>query len=149
MWPGLPPDQSLHPINISFLQSTMTPHSTPTATNAGFFRRNFDLYRQETGQSPALWALLALLHFMAQIVFRRELRPGEFGTLNTALGVIGLLTVPLLAVNRAFAWYLARDHAAARREFIDALRAASLLISETFAWIWAAISLLLVFLILP
>jgi hypothetical protein len=32
-----------------------------------------------------LWASSPLLSFIAQIVFRRELAPGEFGTLNTAL----------------------------------------------------------------
>jgi len=114
----------------------------------GFFRRALLIYQTETGQSLIAWALVALLNFIAQIVFRRELAPGEFGTLNTALGVIGLMTVPVLAVNQAFTHYLARDHAVGQSARIDSLRAAALIVTETFAWIWGGLSLLLVFLVL-
>jgi hypothetical protein len=115
----------------------------------GFFRRAFLIYQKETGQSPGWWALVALLNFIVQIVFRRELVPGEFGTLNTALGMIGLMTVPLLAVNLGFTHYLARPHPAGQSAHIDSLRAAALSVTETFAWIWGALSLLLMFLLLP
>jgi O-antigen/teichoic acid export membrane protein len=115
----------------------------------GLFRRALFIYQKETGQSPAGWVFLALLNFITQIVFRHELAPGEFGTLNTALGVIGLMTVPLLAVNQAFTHYLACDHAAGQSARIDSLRAAVLPVTETFAWIWGAVCFLLVFLLLP
>jgi hypothetical protein len=91
---------------------------------------------------------VALLNFIAQIVFRHELKPGEFGTLNTALGAIGLMTVPVLAVNQAFTHYLARDHAAGQSARVETLRASALVVTETFAWIWGGLSLLLVFLLL-
>jgi hypothetical protein len=121
------------------------------AKDPGLFRRVLLIYKTETGQSLALWALIALLNFIAQIVFRRELAPGEFGALNTALGLIGLMTVPLLAVNLAFTHYLARHHAAraaGQSARIDSLRAAALLATETFAWIWGGLSLPLIFLLL-
>jgi hypothetical protein len=117
----------------------------------GFFRRARLVYQMETGQPPIVWALVALLNFIAQIVFRRELAPGEFGTLNTALGVIGLMTMPLLAVNQAFTHHLARHPAtgaAGQNARIDSLRAAALTVTETFAWIWGCLCLLLVFLLL-
>jgi O-antigen/teichoic acid export membrane protein len=119
-----------------------------SAKDPGFFRRALLLYRTETGQSPIAWTLVALLNFITQIVFRRELAPGEFGALNTALGVIGLMTVPVLAVNQAFTHYLARQPAAGQSARIDSLRAAALTVTETFAWIWGGLSLLLVFLLL-
>jgi len=114
----------------------------------GPFRRALLIYQTETGQSLGMWTLIALLNFIAQIVFRRELAPGEFGTLNTALGVIGLMTVPVLAVNQAFTHYLTRHHAAGQSARIDSLRAAALTVTETFAWIWGALCLPLVFLLL-
>lgn len=119
----------------------------PAATEPGLFRRGLLAYQKQTGQPAALWVLLALLSFTAQIVFRREMKPGEFGTLNTALGIIGLLTVPMLALNHAFTHYQARPALAGSDARIDSLRAASFLVMETFAWIWGAISLLLVFLL--
>jgi len=106
----------------------------------------------ETGQSLIVWALIAVLNFIAQIVFRHEMAPGEFGTLNTALGMIGLMTVPVLALNQAFTHYLARHpnpRLAGQSARIDSLRAAAFLVTETFAWIWGAVSFLLVFLLLP
>jgi len=127
----------------------MTPDSTTTVKAPGFAGRVLNWYWKETGQSLGLWLLVALLSFATQIIFRRELALGEFGTLNTALAVIGMLTVPVIAVNQAFVWYLARPHPAERQSFLVALRDAKLLITETLAWAWAAISFLLLFLVLP
>jgi len=118
------------------------------AKEPGLFRRALLIYQSETGQSLRLWALVALLNFIAQVVFRRELAPGEFGTLNTALGVIGLMTVPVLALNQAFTHYLARHPAAGPNPRIDSLRDAAFVVTETFAWIWGGLCLLLVFLVL-
>jgi hypothetical protein len=42
------------------------------------------------------WLLLALVNFAGQAVLRRELAPGEFGTFNALLALIGLGAVPLL-----------------------------------------------------
>src|SRR5471030_885437 len=91
----------------------------------GFFRRVLITYEKETGQPLLLWAAIAALNFIAQIILRRELHPGEFGTLNTALGVVGLMTVPLLAVNLAFTLYLRQAHPPEQTSRIEALRSAS------------------------
>ena len=127
----------------------MNTDSAPAAKDTGFFHRARLTYEKETGQSPVLWALVALLNFIAQVVFHRELATGEFGTLNTALGVIGLMTVPVLALNQAFAHHLARAHRDGPSTRIESLRAAALPVMETFAWIWGALCLVLVFLLLP
>jgi hypothetical protein len=119
----------------------------PLAKASGFFRRALFIYRTETGQSLVFWALIGLFHFAAQIVFRRELKPGEFGTLNTAFGIIGLMTVPVLALNLAFMHYLARKHADTQSARIESLRAATLPVTQTFAWIWGGLCLPLVFLL--
>jgi hypothetical protein len=95
-----------------------------------------------------LWVVVALLSFVTQIVFHRELAPGEFGTLNTALGVIGLMIVPVLALDQAFAHYLARTHPEGENGRIDSLRASAPPATETFAWIWGGLCLVLVFLLL-
>jgi len=126
----------------------MNTDSAPVAKDPGFFRRALLTYQKETGQSLAMWTLIALLNFIAQIVFRRELKPGEFGTLNTSLAIIGLMTVPVLALNQACTTYLARHAAAGQSERIDLLRATAPVVTEAFAWIWGALSLLLVFLFL-
>lgn len=125
----------------------MNDDSAPIAKEPGFFRRALLDYKTATGLSPVPWALVALLSFAAQIVFRRELAPGEFGTLNTAFGIIGLLTVPVLAVNLAFTHYLTRHHPTAREADIESLRVAVLPVTQTFAWIWGGICILLVFLL--
>jgi len=127
----------------------MNVDAAPITKAPGFFRRSLDIFQRETDRSLAPWIIVAALNFTAQIIFRRDMAPGEFGTLNTALGMIGLMAVPALAMDQAFTHYLARNHAADRREFIDSLRASALLVTETFAWAWAAVSLLLVFLLLP
>ena len=126
----------------------MNADAAPAAKDPGFFRRALLIYQKETGHSLVLWALIALFNFIAQIVFRHEMEPGEFGTLNTALGAIGLMTVPVLAVNQAFTHYLARNGDAGQSERIDSLRATAPLVMETFAWIWGILCLLLVFLLL-
>ena len=112
-------------------------------------RRAAAIFRQETGQSIGLWALVAALGFATQIVFRRNLAPGEFGTLNTALGVLGLVTVPVAALDLAYTSYGNLSSAKIPRARVEALREALLLVTESFAWIWAAIALILLFPALP
>jgi hypothetical protein len=123
--------------------------AAPAASRAGFFLDAWASYRQETGQSLAGWAILALLNFFTQVIFRHEMNPGEFGTLNTALAVIGLMTVPIWAINQSFTHYLTRHHAPDQAARIDSLRASALIATETFGWIWGGLCLVLVFLILP
>ncbi len=120
-----------------------------TGPSLSSLRRAPLLYRQEAGQSLIVWLVIALLQFATQIVLRHELKPGEFGIFNTALGVIGLMTLPLVAMNQAFTWYLAGNHPASESARLDALRAAMFLITETLTWLWAAVSLVSLFLILP
>jgi len=124
----------------------MNADAAPAAKEPDLFRHALLIYQTQTGQPLGLWALIALLNFVTQIVFRRELAPGEFGTLNTSLGFIGVMIVPLLAVNHAFTHYLARAHPEEERARIDSLRAAAFPATETFAWIWGGLSLLLVLL---
>ncbi len=120
----------------------------PAGKGIGIFRRALLIYQTETGEPPGLWALVALLNFIALIVLRRELAPGEFGTLNTALAAIGLMTVPVLALNQAFTNYLARHPAPGQSARIDSLRDAALPVTGTFAWVWGALCIPLVFLLL-
>ena len=121
----------------------------PTPNLKDLPRRAFGSYQEQTGQSLKLWAFLALTSFITQIVLRHELAPGEFGTLNTVFGVIGLMCVPLVAVIQTFTWYLALNHAPERRERIDSLRSATVLVTEMFAWAWAGVAGLLLLLALP
>jgi hypothetical protein len=111
-------------------------------------RRNLSFQRQ-TGRSFLFWALVALLNLVAQIIFHRELAPGEFGTLNTALGLIALMTVPLLALQQGLTDYLAREHPAERHDFLVSLRGASFILIETAAWVWAALAGVIMVLLLP
>jgi len=127
----------------------MNAEAPPTPAKSVFVRRQLDYFQKETGESLNIWALIALLNFVTQIVFRRELAPGEFGTLNTALAIIGMMTVPLAAAPQAFAWYLARKHPVERHECVEALRASRFLVTETLAWAWGALSVVLLFVIFP
>jgi len=126
----------------------MKPDAESVATDPGFFRRALATYQTGTGQSLAVWAGVAILNFIAQIILHRELHPGEFGTLNTALAVIGLMTLPLLALTMAFSFYLKLAHPPEATPRIETLRSASLNAMETFGWIWGALSVLLSFLLL-
>jgi hypothetical protein len=119
--------------------------NAPEAKDPGSLHRALLTYDKETGQSLGCWALIAALNLAAQIIFRRELNPGEFGTLNTALGAIGLMTLPALALNQAFTHYFAREHAGESSARIGLLRASALIASETFALVWGGLCLVLVF----
>ncbi len=127
----------------------MNVDAVPAAKKHGPMKGARHTYQTQTGQSPALWAIIALLSFIAQIIFRRELQPGEFGTLNTALGMIGLITLPVLAWRQSFRHYLAAPHPAEEAARLNSIRSAEFLATETFGWIWGAVCLLLVFLLLP
>jgi len=120
-----------------------------TSDLKGLPSRALRSYREETGQSLLLWAFIAAMSFLTQIMLRRGLLPGEFGTVNTALGVIGLATVPLAAVDLAFVWHLSRKQGPERKEKLEALRAAGPLITEMFAWAWCVVAALSLIIVLP
>ncbi len=92
----------------------------------------FSDYRRETGHSPALWLALALLNFAVQIVFRRQLEPGEFALLNTLLGLIGLTAVPLVALNLAVRYF----HPGGESTRAETVREARLPLLRNFTVIW-------------
>jgi len=129
----------------------MSADSPSAAKGVQIVSRAFQGYRRETGQSLLLWLVLALLSFATQLVFRRELTPniGEFGLLNSALGIISLAAVPLLALNQAFTHYFARDHAPERRERVESLRAASSFVTEAAALAWGVLLVPLLSVLLP
>jgi hypothetical protein len=103
-------------------------------------------FRRETGRSLAFWALLALLNFAAQIIFRRNLVPGEFGMLNSLLGVIGLFLVPVWALRHCFDHFAPGDHDAAR---LALLRAGKAPLVEIVTLGWMLPALLLCFPFMP
>jgi hypothetical protein len=127
----------------------MNADAAPAANPSIGLRGVLSVYRKETGQSLVVWALVALCNGLLQIILRREMNAGEFGTLNTALGVIGLMIVPMQAVNAAFAFYFARAHPVDKSAAIETLRAAAPAVTETFAWTWSAISAVAIFILLP
>ena len=108
------------------------------------------LYQDTTGQFPLAWALVALLNLATQASLFYEMAApgratGEFGVFNAALGIIGLLTVPALAVPLALRLFFAR----AQSTGLDRLRESSVVITETFAWAWAAVCVVLLLLPFP
>jgi hypothetical protein len=54
--------------------------------------------RQLLGLVSVVAVVVGLLDFLSQVVLRRELAPGEFGTVNAVLGVVAILTAPVLAL---------------------------------------------------
>jgi hypothetical protein len=81
----------------------------PVARPLGLLGRSQAAFRQETGGSLLAWAAIALLQFATQVVFRRHLDPGDFATLNTLLGVLGLLVVPIFALSHALSHFHPAD----------------------------------------
>jgi len=123
--------------------------SLPKVAVRGPLPRALSFFQKETDQSLLFWAAIALLNFSAQIIFRHELAPGAFGRLNTALGIVGLVTVPALSFHLALTHYLAQKHAPVRGEYLRQLRASASIVVQTFAWISVALSFLLLPLVLP
>ena len=119
---------------------------TPREQLARIFLRGPQNFRRETGRSLAFWALLALLNFAGQIVFRHNLAPGEFGMLNALIGVIGLFLVPVWALRHCFDHFAPGDHDAAR---LAALRAGKQPLVEIVTVGWMVPALLLCFPLMP
>ncbi len=119
------------------------PVVAPPKSPAASLTRTLTFFREETGHSLAVWGTLALAATLTMIAYRREMHPGEFGTLNTALGVITLLTLPLVAVHQGMIWYLAQKHPADQADRLGKIKEASVLVTETFAWGWGGLTVLL------
>ena len=114
--------------------------AAPAGNETGLLARTSSALRRTTGESLAVWIAVALLNLITQVIFCRNLHPGEFGTLNSIAGVILLMTVPMHALHFAFG-----NFSGDRRE---SLRSALLVATETFTWFWAALSCVLIFLVL-
>jgi len=127
----------------------------PAAKDAGFFRRAVQCYENQTGQPALAWLLVALANFAFQGLLyyemhsAREETQGEFGTLNAAVGIIGLWTVPLLAVHHALHFYSMRPQATGADALDETLRSSSVTVIETTAWIWGGFCCLLTLISLP
>lgn len=120
------------------------------AGTPGALARAIRLYEETIGQFALTWALLALLNLVTQaILFEEMVSPshpaGEFGIFNSALGIIGLLTAPALAVPFALRLFFAR----AQSTGLDRLRDSSVVVTETFTWVWAAVCVVLLLLPFP
>jgi hypothetical protein len=128
----------------------MNADAAPGTQDAGIFRRGLVLFESASGQSLRVWATMAGFNIVMQVLFFGEMRgeksQGEFGTLIAALGVVGLLTVPVLGLSQAFRLYLQNVKEDSR---VIALRGSSLAVTETFAWLWCAVCLVLIFLPYP
>jgi hypothetical protein len=113
----------------------------PASKTPGAFRRAISSFENITGQFAPVWAVIALLNLATQAILFREMvgttiegkTTGEFGTFNAALGIIGLLTLPALALQVAFRLFFSR----AQSTRLDQLRESSVAITETFAWAWS------------
>jgi hypothetical protein len=120
------------------------------ARKASEFRGALRAYENATGQFPLLWLLVALLNFGTQAVLFAEMvrpgrDPGEFGIFNSALGIIGALTVPAVALPLIFRSFFQRSQSTR----LDGLRASPLVFTETFTWLWAACCVVLMVLPIP
>ena len=110
--------------------------------------RNLSDYHATTGQFSSEWIFLAVFNLLLQAIFYRALSPhaaGEFGILNAALGVIGLLAVPIVAIQQALRLFFQR----AQETRLDPLRNSALTVLETAAWIWGGCCFFLVLVPLP
>jgi hypothetical protein len=122
----------------------------PAATKPGVFAQATNIYATITGQFALAWAVVALLNFGTQALLFHEMvapgRPvGEFGVFNAALAIAGLLATPVVALPLALRLFFAR----AQSTGLDRLRESTVVVTETFAWIWGACCLVLMLLPTP
>jgi hypothetical protein len=122
----------------------------PAPLQPGAFARAVRTYADATGQHALTWAIVALLNLATQVIFFYEMvapgRPaGEFGVFNAAIAFAGLLAVPAAAVPLALHLFFSR----AQSTSLDRLRESSVIVTETFAWIWGAGCVVLMLLPFP
>lgn len=96
--------------------------------------------RRETGTPLLLWIALALLNLATQVAFRQNLGPGQFGVLNALFGILGLLIIPVFALQHALDHFHPRE---ANPERIELFREAHYFLIQNFTVIWAALAALL------
>jgi hypothetical protein len=84
-----------------------------------------------------------LLNFLSQVVLRRELAPGEFGTVNTVLGVVTVLATPLLVLR------LVPHHRLLSPQEAAQWRRHRPTLTRLAVFGWGGISLVLMFSLLP
>jgi hypothetical protein len=118
----------------------------------GWISRAAQIYERQTGQPMLAWILVAVCNFMFQAILywdlhRDALSAGEFGILNSALGIIGLLTVPLLAVHQACRLHTSRPQIAGTDG--GELRSETVTVIETCGWMWGGLCFFLILLPLP
>jgi hypothetical protein len=128
----------------------MKADAAPAAARPGSFAGLARTYADVAGQSALAWALVALLNLATQAIFFFEMvgpshAPGEFGVFNAALGIVGLLTIPALAVPLALRLFFAR----AQSTSLDRLRDSAVILTENFAWVWGAFCVVVMVLPLP
>jgi hypothetical protein len=126
----------------------MNADAAPAAKSPGFLSRAVDCYQQQTGQPALVWLLVACANFAFQAVLFHEMfqnpsASGEFGIFNAILGLISLLTVPILALQQSFHLYPMRPDAASLGHRLHTLRASAVTVVETTTWAWAVICTLL------
>ncbi len=130
----------------------MNADAAPAVKDPGLFSRAVRSYEKLTGLPAVAWLLIALANLALQVILFHELfqaSPAEFGILNAALGIIGLLTVPVLAVQQAFQLYPVRPSATEPDAALDSIRASQVPVVETLACIWGGFCVLLLLLPLP
>jgi hypothetical protein len=88
-------------------------------------------------QAPTIFAMIvmAALSLITQIILRRELAPGEFGTLIALLGLVLILLAPIAAVSRVLRYTFSAT------EFSPLLNRAALA--------WGALCIVFLFIALP
>ncbi|HEX4139845.1 MAG TPA: hypothetical protein VHY09_05820, partial [Candidatus Methylacidiphilales bacterium] len=112
------------------------------ARGPGTFARSVRTFEDITGQFALTWVLIALLNLGTQLAFFYYMSwraPGEFGIFNSALAIIGLLALPAVALPVALRLFFAR----AQITSLDRLRESVVIVIETFTWLWALCSIVL------
>lgn len=94
---------------------------------------------------PAIlaWPAVALFTALSQIALFRELAPGEFGTVNTVLGLVAVLAAPLLALSLIFQSQVLPD------EDLTGHQASRASVMELCLLIWSGVSIVLLLVLLP
>jgi hypothetical protein len=132
----------------------MKSEAAPTTKNVDLPPAAHAPHRDLLGKPHLAWLLVTVANFIFQATFYREMTwdensAGEFGLFNAALGIIGFLTVPLLAVHHAFYLYPICPSGLRANARLESLRSSSVIVVESFAWVWGGFCLLLTLLTLP
>ena len=132
----------------------MNADAASRARDGGFFLRAVACYEEVSGQWALAWFFVAIANLTVQVIFFHEMTSrvvstGEFGLLTGALGMVGLLVIPLVAVRQAFHLYPMHPRLTGANVRLDSLRSSAVTVVETIAWMWGALCCLLILLPLP